>query len=67
MDGIKIKDNKYNFTKIFIDSNTEDNDNTSSTAIVSDITVLPKLAANISETNSYFDHIYDLCIGNKST
>lgn len=67
IDGIEIKDNEYNFTKIFINSNTKDNDNTSGTPIVSNITTLPKLAANIFETNSNFDHIYCPYIESKST
>lgn len=67
VDGINIEDNEYNPTKVFIDSDTEDNDNTSDTPIVSDPTAPPELAANASETNSDFDHICGPCVGNKST
>ena len=67
MDGIDIKDNKYDPIEVFIDSNTEDNDNTSSTPIVSGPTALPELAASASETNSVFDHICGPCVGSKST
>ena len=67
VDGIDIKDNEYDPTKVFIDNDTEDNDDTSGTPIVSSPTALPKLATSVSKTNSVFDHICGLRVGNKST
>lgn len=67
VDGINIENNEYDPTKVFIDSDTENNDDTSDTPIVSDPTAPPELAANASETNSDFDHICGQCVGSKST
>lgn len=67
MDGINIEDNEYNPIKVFIDSDTKDNDNILDTSIVSNPTVLLKLVANASETNSDFNYICGPCIGSKST
>lgn len=67
MDGINIEDNKYNPTKVFINSNTENNGNTLDTSIVLNLAALPEFAANISKMNSDFDHIYILCVENKLT
>lgn len=67
VDSINIEDNKYNSIKVFINSNTENNGNILNIPIISNPAVLPELAANISETNSDFDHICILCIGKKST
>lgn len=67
VDGIDIEDNEYNPTKVFIDSDTEDDDDTSDTPIISDPAAPPELAANASETNSNFDHICGPCVGSKST
>lgn len=66
IDGIDIKSNEYNPTKVFIDSDTEDNNNTSDTLIVSGPTTPPEFAASASETNSVFDHICGPCVGSKS-
>lgn len=67
VDGIDIKANEYDPTKVFIDSDTEDDDDTSGTPIVSGPTAPPELAASASETNSVFDHICGPCVGSKST
>lgn len=67
VDGIDIKDNEYDPTEVFIDSDTEDDDDTSGTPIVSGPTAPPELAASASETNSVFDHICGPCVGSKST
>ena len=67
VDGINIKDNEYDPTEVFIDSDTENNDDTSGTPIVSGPTAPPELAASASETNSVFDHICGPCVGSKST
>lgn len=67
VDDINIEDNEYDPTEVFIDSDTEDNGNTSDTPIVSNPTAPPEFAANASETNSDFDHICGPCVGSKST
>ena len=67
VDGIDIKDNEYDPTEVFIDSDTEDDNDTSGTPIVSDPTAPPELAASVSETNSDFDHICGPCVESKST
>lgn len=66
MDGIEIKDNEYNPTKVFIDNDTKNNDNTSSIPIVTDPTAPPEFATNASKINSDFDYICGPCIGSKS-
>ena len=67
VDGIDIKDNEYDPTEVFIDSDTEDNDDTLGTPIVLGPTAPPELAASASETNSVFDYICGPCVGSKST
>lgn len=65
MNSIKIKNNEYNFIKVFIGNNIEDNDNILNTLIISDPTTLSKLAASAFKINSDFDHICGPCIGSK--
>ncbi len=71
VDGIEIEEKEYDPTKVFIDSDTEDDDDTLVGPIISDPNAppkhLPEFAANASETNSDFDHICGQCIGSKST
>ena len=72
MDGIKIEEDKeYDLTEVFIDSDTEDDDDTLGGSIISDPNASPKhppeFAANASETNSDFDHICGQCVRSKST
>ncbi len=71
MDGIEIKDKEYDTTEVFIDSDTEDNDDTLGGPIISDpnasLKHLSAFTANTSETNSDFDYICGPCVGSKST
>lgn len=67
VDDINIEDNEYDPTEVFIDSDTENNGDTSNTPIVSNPTAPSELAANASETNSDFDYICGPCVGSKST
>ena len=70
VDGIVIEDREYDPTEIFIDSDTEGNDDTPGILIASDPTdptAPSEFAATISETNSDFDHICGPCVGSKST
>ncbi len=68
---IEIEDKEYDLSEVFIDSDTEDDDDTLGGLIISDPNAPPKhrleFAANASETNSDFDHICGLCVGSKST
>lgn len=65
--GIEIEGNEYDPTKIFIDSDTKDDENTLDTPIVSDPDAPSELAAYASKKNSDFNHICDPCAGSKST
>ena len=71
MDGFETEDKEYDPTEVFIDSDTEDDDDTLSGPIISDPNAPTKhpseFAANASETNSDFDHICGLFVGSKST
>ena len=71
VDGIEIKDKEYDPTEVFIDSDTENDDDTLGGPIISDPNAPPKhpseFAANVSETNSDFDHICGQYVGSKST
>ncbi len=71
VDGFETEDKEYDPTEVFIDSDTEDDDDTLSGPIISDPNAPTKhpseFAANASETNSGFDHICGLFVGSKST
>ncbi len=71
VDGIEIEDKEYDPTEVFIDNDTEDDNNTLGGLIISDPNAPPKhpsdIAANASETNSDLDHICGQCVGSKST
>lgn len=65
VNNIEIENNKYNLIKVFINSNTKNNDNTLDTPIISDLIALPEFANSTSKTNLDFNHICGPCIENK--